>query len=92
MEKAEAIKRIAKRLRATYSQSVTWAQFTTAMGDLTPPEKQQLLAAVRLGNAEAAGNHLLRQVREWAAAQAVTEATAMLADNAISLDELDKVI
>jgi cell division inhibitor SulA len=92
MDKAEAIQRIAKRLRTQLATTITWAQFVTAMGDLTAAEKAQLLGAVRLGNAEAAGNTLVRQVREWAHAQAVTEATTMLADDAISLAELDKVI
>jgi cell division inhibitor SulA len=92
MDKAEAIKRIARRLRGQFATTITWAQFVTAMQDLTAAEKAHLLGAVRLGNADAAGNTLIRQVREWADSQAVVEATAMLDDDAISLAELDKVI
>lgn len=92
MDKAEAITRIAKRLRAQYATTITWAQFVSAMGDLAAAEKAELIGAVRLGNAEAAGNTIIRQVREWAQTQAVAEATTMLADDAISLAELDKVI
>ena len=92
MEKAEAIKRIARRLRGQLATTITWSQFVQAMQDLTAAEKAHLLGAVRLGNADAAGNTLIRQVREWADSQAVVEATAMLDDDAISLAELDKVI
>ena len=92
MDKAEAIQKIARRLRTQYATTITWAQFVSAMGDLSAAEKAQLVGAVRLGNAQGAGETLVRQVREWAQTQAVAEATTMLADDSISLTELDKVI
>ena len=92
MEKPEAIQRIARRLRTQYATKITWAQFVAAMGDLTAQEKAQLIGAIRLGNAQGAGETLIRQVREWAQTQAVAEATTLLADDQISLAELDKVI
>jgi hypothetical protein len=92
MDKEKAIKRIARKLRGNLTASVTWNQFNTILGDLNAGEKSELLGALRLGNADAVGNALIRQVREWADDQAVTQATNMLADDVISLDELDKVI
>jgi hypothetical protein len=92
MDKEQAIKRIARKLRGNLTASVTWAQLNTILGDLNAGEKSELLGALRLGNADAVGNALIRQVREWADDQAVTQATAMLVDDVISLDELDKVI
>ena len=79
-------------MRGNLTASVTWAQLNTILGDLNAGEKSELLGALRLGNADAVGNALIRQVREWADDQAVTQATNMLADDVISLDELDKVI
>ena len=79
-------------MRGNLPASVTWAQLNTILGDLNAGEKSELLGALRLGNADAVGNALIRQVREWADDQAVTQATNMLADDVISLDELDKVI
>lgn len=92
MNKDEAIAKIAKRLQATYAAGITWAQFVGAMGDLTAEEKAALLGAVRRENASAIGEHVIRQIRDWSRTQAVTEATTMLADDAISLAELDKVL
>ena len=92
MDKEQAIKRIARKLRGNLTASVTWNQLNTILGDLNAGEKSELLGALRLGNADAVGNALIRQVREWADDQAVTQATAMLVDDVISLDELDKVI
>ncbi len=92
MDKEQAIKRIARKLRGNLTASVTWNQLNTILGDLNAGEKSELLGALRLGNADAVGNALIRQVREWADDQAVTQATNMLADDVISLDELDKVI
>ena len=92
MTKDEAIARIAKRLQGKYASDITWAQFVGAMGDLAAAEKATLLGAVRRQDAQAIGQTVMRQIREWSASEAVTEATTMLADDAISLTELDKVL
>ena len=92
MTKDAAIAKIAKRLQAAYATGITWAQFVSAMGGLTTAEKAALLGAVHNQDAQGIGQTVIRQIREWATAQAATEATTMLADDALSLDELDKVL
>ena len=92
MEKQRAINVISKRIGAKSMGGLKWAELNGALGDLSPSEKDQLLGALRRENAEAVGAHLIRQVREWLRDQAVVEATAMLEDDVISLDELDKVL
>ena len=92
MEKPEAIRRISRRLRTQFATGLSWSQFSNVIGGLNSKEKAELLGSLRLGNAEAAGNVLLRQIRNWAQTQAEAEATSLLADDAISLAELDKVI
>ena len=92
MTKDEAIARIAKRLRGQLQTLITFPQFKDVVAAIDNDDKKDLLAALRAGNADAVGRMLVRHCEAWAKAQAVTEATTMLADDAISLDELDKVL
>jgi hypothetical protein len=92
MTKDEAIQRIAKRLRGTNLSQITMPQFKDVVNGIDGDDKKDLLAALRTENAQAVGNMLVRHCAAWARAQAVTEATTMLADDTLSLDELDKVL
>jgi hypothetical protein len=90
--KDEAIQRIAKRLRGSNLSQITMPQFKDVVAGIDGDDKKDLLAALRQENAQAVGAMLTRLCSAWAKDQAVTEATAMLADDALSLDELDKVL
>ena len=92
MTKDEAIAIIARKLAPKYGETLTWAQFVDAVTGLTADEKATLVGLVRRQNAEGIGNMLLGQVRAHVRTLAVTEATTMLADDALSLAELDKVL
>ena len=92
MTKDEAIQRIAKRLRGSNLSQITMPQFKDVVNAIDGDDKKDLLAALRAENAQAVGNMLTRLCAAWAKEQAVTEATAMLADDVLSLTELDKVL
>jgi hypothetical protein len=92
MTKDEAIQRIAKRLRGSNLSQMTYPQFKDVVAAVDGDDKKDLLAALRAENAQAVGNMLTRLCAAWAKDQAVTEATAMLADDVLGLDELDKVL
>ena len=92
MTKDEAIARIAKRLRSTTQQQLTWAQFRDVVADIDGQDRKEVLRALQNGDSGTVGNALVRHVGDYAKAQAVIEATALLVDDVISLDELDKVI
>ena len=92
MTKDEAIAKIAKRLRGQLLTLLTYPQFKDIVAAIDGDDKKDLLAALRAGNAQGVGNMLVRHCVEWSRAQAVTEATALLADDVLGLDELDKVL
>ena len=92
MTKDEAIQRIAKRLRGSNLSQITMPQFKDVVNGIDGDDKKDLLAALRQENAQAVGAMLTRLCAAWARAQAVTEATTMLANDTLDLTELEKVL
>ena len=92
MTKAEAIALITKRLLPRRMAALTWAEFVSGMGDMDAGQKADLLSAVRENNAERIGNAVLHQIRQTCRVLAATDAEAALADDSLSLAELDKVL
>lgn len=92
MDKPTAINNIARRLAPRLWGQLTWAQFVDAMTGMTAQEKAELLAVVRGQSAQAIGDAVLRQTRAHIKTLAVAEATTRLADDTLSLAEMDGVL
>ena len=92
MDKPTATAAIAKRLAGKIARELTWAQFASAVTGLDADGKAALLKAVQGQQATQIGNLLLGYVRDHVRSLALAEADTILADDVVSLAELDKVI
>jgi hypothetical protein len=92
MNKQQAIKRLAKKLAPRKKVDLAWDDLTALLAAAGNGDQQTLLGALQRDNADAAGRHLLRLVTGWAREAAVTEAEALLANDTLDLDELEKVL
>lgn len=92
MNKAQAIKKLARKLAISKDTDLTWAAFLTAIEAADQSDQRAMLAAVKAQNDRAIGNHCLKLIRSQNAALALTEAEAMLADDVLGLAELDAVL
>ena len=92
MDKDVAIRKVARKLVMSKQFNINWAELKDLLAAISVADRKDLLAAIQHGQPQAVGQHILRHVGDWARAQAAAEAETMLADDAISLAELDKVL
>lgn len=83
---------IATRLRVKIIGEFLWSDVISAVGALSAADKTQIVLAARTNDAEAIGRVVLKGVQTYAATNADTEATTMMADNAMDFVEIDRVL
>ena len=92
MDKPTAVAALTKRLAPRVLRELTWAQFAAAVTGLSADDKAAILRAVQGAEARTLGEVLLAHVRDHVRSLAASEADTLLADDAISLAELDQVL
>lgn len=83
--------RIAQRILREYTDNVTPAQVLQALQNMPAQERNQLVGAVRTGNARRIGQGILLAVRNELVNLATVDADGILADDALSLAEIERV-
>lgn len=84
--------RLAARLAPQYRDLLTWAQLVAAVGAAGSGKKQEVLNAVKAGNARQVGDLLISLTGAYLKTLADADADAMIADDTLSLAELEKVL
>lgn len=70
----------------------TWADLTNAMTSQNPGQKQKLLSTLTNGNTKQAGETLRGWLQKDAEARAKVYVDARLADDSLTITELDEVL
>ena len=90
--KAQLITVIARKLRERSNRRLTWAEFTVMIDGIQVPRQELILRALSNGRNHVLGTLILRELNQNLQANAIIEATAILADDSADLTELDKII
>ncbi len=90
--KAELITMLAVRLRHKIRSELTGAQTLSALTGADPQDQQALLLAIRDNDRSAMGQGIDRIMDKAIEAAAVAEATNLLADDTLTLVELERVL
>jgi len=90
--KAEMIAVIAKRLESKVASEFGWPDLVASVQNGTPQDKARIVAGVQSGSAQAVGAAILELSRAKIKAEALAEATTMLADDSLDLTELDRML
>jgi hypothetical protein len=83
---------IAQRLVAKRRGELAWADVTGAVAGAGAAQKAALLDAIKAGNARVLGEALIAIVLAKVSADAQTEAASMLADDAVSAADLERIL
>lgn len=83
---------IAQRLVAKRRAELAWADVTGAVAGAGAAQKAGLLDAIKSGSARLLGESLISIVLAKVAAEAQTEAETMLADDALSATDLERIL
>lgn len=92
LTKDQIIDRLARRLVDDRIDGLTWAQLVLAVQGMTTEQKAALLAAVQARATTQVGEQIRDAIQTWARAQAKADATTMLAGDALSLADLEKIL
>lgn len=92
MTRDQALKILARRIAPRILSELTWAQFVGALSGLGDADKAEIMAAVRQQREKEFSTAIYGHVRRAVRALAITEATAMLANDSLDLSELDRVL
>lgn len=88
----EAIVLFTRRIKPKIMREMTFQQIAQAVGASSPAEKAELVAAVRRNAKPAVGEIILLAVNRKADALAQAEATAIVQDGVVDLEELDRIL
>jgi hypothetical protein len=83
---------IAQRLVAKRRTELAWTDVTGAVAGAGAAQKAALLDSIKAGSAKLLGESLIAIVLAKVTADAVTEANAMLADDALSAADLERIL
>lgn len=86
--KAILVKRIAPKRRV----ALVWSDVTAAVGAATQADKDELVQHIRDGNARLLGDRLLALVAARVKTQSEAEADTILADDSLTLTELERIL
>ena len=92
MTKDQIIQALAKRLAKKPQAAATWGDLVSSVQAFTPSQKATLLAKLTSGDFESAGKQLAVALRAEVTSDVVAEATAMLADDQLSLAEIERIL
>jgi GTP-sensing pleiotropic transcriptional regulator CodY len=92
LTKEEIAAKLARRVQAKMRRDLTWGQLVAAVGGATPAEKDHILTALKAGDPATIGGLLFHLVNEQLAAEARAEVANALANNSLSLAELERVL
>lgn len=92
MTKDELKAILVRRLMPKYRESLAWAGVTAAVANSSAADKTEIVAALREGDQKQAGAVLMKIVAAHAVVQAAAEADTLLADESLSLAELERVL
>lgn len=90
LTKADIQARIAADLARKNLEEIEWADVTSAFAASTAAQRQRLLSALQSRNSRRVGEIVLQVVRVQLTSDANTEAGTMLADDQLSLTEIDR--
>jgi hypothetical protein len=90
MTKAQLKARIVPRLAAKIRREVTWGDIVSSVAAADPAYKQKIVDAIRVNNFRSAGETLSKIVQGKVNADANSEADAMLVDDVMTLDEIER--
>ena len=88
---AEVRDHIAVKLRSKKRKDLVWSDVTTAFGNATQGEKDDVVGAINTADTRRLARAIATVINKHINAQAITEANAIVADNSISFDELNDV-
>ena len=92
MTKDQLITWMASRKQKKLLQSADWGDLITAIGDLSAEEKDEIAKQVATGQSVAAVQNLSRIMQTNAMQTAKTEATTALADDNLTLAEMQSLL
>ena len=92
LTKDEIKARIVPKLAAEARAGLTWGQIKDAVNEAGAAAKREIVAAVVDGNARLAGTLMIDQAAAHLQTLAGAEADTLLADDALSLAELERVL
>jgi hypothetical protein len=92
LTKEQVKARILPKLTRSAMEQMTWAEFASAIAAAGAQTKAELLGLVRGGNARELGAKIIAVAGAKAQEQAGAKADALIADDALSLAELEDVL
>ena len=92
LTKAEIKARIVRKLAPQYRASLTWAQLVAGVGDATALQKQAIVQAVIDNDANLVGSRLIALASAKVDALAGADADGILADDTLTLAELERIL
>jgi uncharacterized protein YpbB len=92
LTKDQIVARLARHLVDDRISALTWAQLILAVQAMTTEQRAALLAAVQNRATQQIGDTLKTAVQNWARTQAQADAATMLANDVLSLDDLEKIL
>lgn len=82
----------AARIKERNNKAITWIEFLAILTATPVPEQDVILTAMRNGRFRRAARLIFDEVDKKFTADALIEATAILADNNADLTELDRIL
>ena len=92
MTREELIQIIAKKLHAKNKGNGTWSDLVSGVQKMTQQERAQLVSKLGNGHYDHAGKMLARALNDEVMIKSQAEAEAMLADDTLSLAELELIL
>lgn len=92
MTRDQVIANIKSRLINKRVSELVWGDITAAVGALSAPQKQVIVEAFRAKDPARVSKLLFKAVRGKVVADATLEANSMMADDSLSLAELQRVL
>jgi hypothetical protein len=92
LTKDEIKARIVRKLAPQYRTSLTWAQLVAGVGDATQLQKQAILQAVIDNDAQLVGSRLIALAAAKINGLASADADSILADDNLTLAELERIL
>jgi hypothetical protein len=92
LTKEQITQRLARHLVDDRIGALTWAQLVLAVQAMTVEQRAALLAAVQMRATQQIGESIKAAVLNWARTQAQADAATMLANDVLSLADLEKIL
>lgn len=82
----------AARIHDQNRAALNWGRFISALNQAATPQREQILAAIIQGDTVGVGTFVITQVEVKHKTDADREAVTILADDNVTLDELDRIL